>query len=86
MTYKPEQFRVERFRVQMSYDAAFLYWTVEGVMAERWAHGPIFGGYNKQVGADQVTLVPASTEGDDHLHATSSGLLSGGLNLTPEGF
>jgi hypothetical protein len=32
--------------VQLLYDAAFLYWGVAGVLAERWGHGPTFAAYS----------------------------------------
>jgi hypothetical protein len=65
--FKASEFRTERFRVQMGYDAAFLYWNVEGVLAERWGHGPIFGAYSKTLGHEQVTLTPPPTDDDKRL-------------------
>jgi hypothetical protein len=67
VVFNPQELRTERFRLQMGYDAAFLFWNVEGVIAERWAHGPIFGAYNKQLGLEQVTLTPPPTEDDVRL-------------------
>ena len=45
MPFKPDQLRVERFFASVSYHAAYSYWNLRGVIAERWAHGPYFGAY-----------------------------------------
>jgi hypothetical protein len=66
--YDPQQFRVERAHVQIGYDAAFQYWNVRGVVAERWGHGPIFANVVQQLGIEQVTLTPPDDE-DQRFHA-----------------
>lgn len=71
--------RLERFQAEMAYHAAYLYWNLRGVLAERWAHGPIFGGYKEE--GDQITLSPAVTpdQTDRRLHAVY-GLRASGVH------
>jgi hypothetical protein len=60
--YNERKLRVERIYLEASFHAAYRYWNLRGVLAERWAHGPYFGGYRE--GADQVVLLPGPAE--DH--------------------
>lgn len=59
MPFNPDEIRLERFQAEVAYHAAYLYWNLRGLIAERWAHGPTFGGYNEQ--GDQISLTPAVT-------------------------
>lgn len=43
--------------MQASYHAAYAYWNAKSILAERWAHGPHFGGWAEGPG-DQLTLSP----------------------------
>ncbi len=54
MVYQPKNLYLRRFEVQVHYDAAYLYWNLRGVIAEKWGHGPLFGGYGEM--ADRTTL------------------------------
>jgi hypothetical protein len=56
MSFDPAKVRLERFRVEMVYHSAYNYLSLKGVLAERWAHGPIFGAMTDQ--GNQVTLTP----------------------------
>lgn len=47
---------MERFRAEIAYHAAYNYLSLKGVLAERWAHGPLFGSFADQ--GNQVTLTP----------------------------
>jgi hypothetical protein len=62
MPFNPDEIRLERFQAELAYHAAYSYWNLRGVLAERWAHGPVFGGYNEQ--QDQISLTPAITPDD----------------------
>lgn len=44
----------------MAFHAAYQYWNLRGVLAERWAHGPTFGSYRE--GPDFINLLPANEE------------------------
>ena len=59
--FDKSQLRVARFQVDVNYNACFPYWSLKGVLAERWAHGPVFGAFLDQ--GNQVTLSPAASEG-----------------------
>ena len=56
MAFDPKKVRLERFRVELRYHAAYNYLSLKGVLAERWAHGPLFGAFVDQ--GNQVTLTP----------------------------
>jgi hypothetical protein len=60
MPFDRGQLRLERFTAQVTYHAAYAFWNLRGVVAERWAHGPIFGATNEV--PQQVTLLPAQGE------------------------
>jgi len=60
------ELRLERFNLELHYHAAYNFWNLRGVIAERWAHGPVFAGFQEQPSA-QVTLLPATTEDDQNL-------------------
>jgi hypothetical protein len=80
MPYDKSKLRLERFQVEVAYHAAYNFLNLRGVLAERWAHGPIFGATNELPG--QVTLLPGSqpgTESDQRLWA-SYGLRATGIN------
>jgi hypothetical protein len=47
---------LRHFDVQIFYDAAFLYFNTKGLLAERWAHGPVFAGFNDR--GETVLLRP----------------------------
>jgi hypothetical protein len=61
------QLRLEKVNVEMAYDAAFTFWDLRGVVAERWAHGPVFGGWAD--GGQQINLNPSPNEEDTRLVA-----------------
>ncbi|HEY1848604.1 MAG TPA: hypothetical protein VGG37_05335 [Opitutaceae bacterium] len=51
----------------MNYHAAYNYLSLKGVLAERWAHGPVFGAMADQ--GNQVTLTPEGGFKDDRVDA-----------------
>lgn len=60
MHFDKGRLRLRRYEMQMAYHAAYLYWNLRGVLAEKWGHGPVFGAYGES--QDQVTLTPARTD------------------------
>jgi hypothetical protein len=58
------QLRLERVKLDTAYHAAYSFYGLKGAIAERWAHGPIFGAVG-EVGSGQLNLTPASEEGAD---------------------
>jgi hypothetical protein len=62
-----KKLRVERFSAEVAYVAAYRYWSLRGVLAERWAYGPVFGAYRE--GPDQTYLSPPSTDDDGRIEA-----------------
>ena len=76
MPFDADKLRLERVSVELNYHAAYQYWNLRGVLAERWGHGPIFGGFRE--GADLVSLVPPSPSADERLLAVY-GLRTAGL-------
>jgi hypothetical protein len=61
--YNPAELRLEKIEVGTGYDAAFMFWNLRGVIAERWAHGPYFGSMG-ELGTQQVNLSPGPEEDD----------------------
>lgn len=55
--FDKKQFRIARFQVDLNYHVCFTYWSLKGVIAERWGHGPLFGAFTDA--GNQVTLTPA---------------------------
>ena len=47
---------LRRLDLSVTYQPAFLFWNLKGVLAERWAHGPYFGAVQDQ--GNQITLLP----------------------------
>jgi hypothetical protein len=82
MTYYKNQLRLERMQVDMQYHAAFNYWGLKGVIAERWAHGPVFGAWVDL--GNQVTLTQGPS-GTDSAAVGFYGLNTAGFNAEPVG-
>jgi hypothetical protein len=90
MPYDPGLLRTERFHCEISYHAAFNFWNLRGVLAERWGHGPIFGARGEA--PNQITLTPAPSPEDPAkdirlqaaygLHA--SGMIAEGPEWVPQ--
>jgi hypothetical protein len=75
---QPRRPAAERFSAEVSYDAAFAYWNLRGVLAERWGHGPIFAAMGEA--ANQVNLTPVTEPGDaDNRIQVVYGLKGSGL-------
>ena len=49
---------LRRFEVQMLYHAAYLYWGLRGLLAERWGHGPYFSAYGTSEDELRLTRLP----------------------------
>ena len=77
MPFRADQLVIERLDVQLTYHSAYTYWSLKGVLAERWAHGPIFGAYGEQ--PQQISLQPSPDTGDRRILA-AYGLKASGLN------
>jgi hypothetical protein len=79
MPYDKASLRIERVQADISYHAAYLYWNLRGLLAERWAHGPFFGAAGDT--PEQTTLRPAKTEEEDDARLWGVyGLRGSGLN------
>jgi len=81
MPFDLRKLRVERVHVALTYHAAFQYWNAKALLAERWAHGPYFGGWAEGVGGEQLLLTPAGPASDltaDRRQAVA-GMRSSGL-------
>ena len=61
MPFRADQLVIERLDVQLTYHSAYTYWSLKGVLAERWAHGAIFGAYGEQ--PQQISLQPSPEHG-----------------------
>ena len=86
MAYRRELFQLERFHAEAGYDAAFLYWNLRGLLAERWAHGPVFAGW--ATAQEQTNLIPKADGDDTRIYAAygikASGVLAEGERWTQE--
>lgn len=56
LAYDKKKLELRRFEVQVHYHSAYQYWNLRGILAEKWAHGPHFGGVGG--GPDHVSLTP----------------------------
>jgi hypothetical protein len=75
------QIRLERVQTDVGYHAAYNFWTLRGVLAERWGHGPLFGGYSET--QDAIVLTPAvapDTTGPPRRIQAVYGLRAAGVN------
>jgi hypothetical protein len=64
MAFDLEKLRIERINTEISYHATYTFYGLKGVLAERWAHGPIFGAVG-ELGTAQLNLTPQSGENLD---------------------
>jgi hypothetical protein len=64
--FDPKRLRVERVHVEATYHAAYSFYGLKGAIAERWAHGPVFGAVG-EAGSGQLNMTPATGSGDDRL-------------------
>jgi hypothetical protein len=78
MAYDPKKLRLERVKLDVTYHATYTFYGLKGVIAERWAHGPIFGAVG-EVGTGQLNLSPASGEGVDERIVAVAGIRTSGL-------
>lgn len=78
--YRPEQLQIARMQVDVTYNAAFLYWSLKGALAERWGHGPTFSGFADL--GNQVNLSPGPDANRPGLVAYY-GILQSGFNAEP---
>lgn len=56
MPFRKDKIRLEQFSVEAQYHAAYNFLSLKGVVAERWAHGPVFGAFSE--GSERVVLTP----------------------------
>lgn len=83
MAYKPNQLRLERVRLECAHHSAYLYWSLRGVIAERWGHGPVFGAFSD--GNQSTTLLPSPSEDVRSPLQGVYGLKATGLNAEQVG-
>jgi hypothetical protein len=74
--FDPQLLRIERFHAEIAHHAAFYFWNLRGIIAEKWGHGPYFGARG-QVG-DLLRLTP-ETEAEDQRIQASYGLNAAGM-------
>jgi hypothetical protein len=84
--FDPQLLRVERFHAEMGHHAAFYFWNLRGVIAEKWGHGPYFGARGR-LGEDVLTLTPETEAEDRRIQATYglniAGMLAEGAHWVP---
>jgi hypothetical protein len=68
MAFDSKKLRLERVKIDMSYHATYTFYGLKGAIAERWAHGPIFGAVG-EVGTGQLNLTPSG--GDERMVAVA---------------
>jgi hypothetical protein len=68
VSFDPRKLRLERFKIDLHYHAAFDFWSFKGALAEKWGHGPVFGTFVDQ--GNQVKLAPEQGFSDDRVEAT----------------
>lgn len=73
-----------RGEVGLAYDAAFLYLSVRGAVAERWGHEPGFGRH--AIGPDNLRLTNRAGSQIADVNLKNSRYLASGLNLDWNGF
>jgi hypothetical protein len=61
MPFNLDRLQLARMQVDVNYHVAFTYWSLKGVIAERWGHGPLFGSFVDL--GNQVTLSRAPEHG-----------------------
>lgn|GEM_PF-4418863 len=67
MAFDPSRIRLERFKLDVQYHAAYDFFSFKGVLGERYAHGPKFGAFVDQ--GSQVKLTPEGGFKDDRAEA-----------------
>lgn len=87
VSYDPALLRMERFHAEIGHHAAFNYWNLRGILAEKWGHGPIFGARGE--GPEQVHLTPETGLDDRRLQGVyglmAAGVLAEGPECVPRG-
>ena len=56
--YDVRRLKLRKLELQMHYHAAYQFWNLKGVIAEKWGHGPHFGAYSEA--SNEVRLTVAS--------------------------
>jgi hypothetical protein len=59
MPFDLDELRIEKVNLEIGYHSTYTFFGLKGVIAERWAHGPIFGAVGES-GSGQLNLTPAS--------------------------
>lgn len=62
MAFRADQLRLERLQTEVHYHSAYNFLSLKGALAERWAHGPVFGAFADL--GQHVVLSPASDSGE----------------------
>lgn len=63
VSYRDRVLKLRRFEVTVTYHAAFLYWNVRGILAEKWCHGPHFEAFHDA--GEQIQLSRATEQPQD---------------------
>jgi hypothetical protein len=59
MPFDLDKLQIEKVNLEVSYHMTYTFYGLKGVIAERWAHGPVFGAVGES-GTGQLNLTPAS--------------------------
>jgi hypothetical protein len=77
MAFELSKIQLARVTLDVTYHATWSFSGLRGVLAERWAHGPVFGAVTDTGQAGQVNLYPA--EGEEQRLTAFAGIRSSGL-------
>jgi hypothetical protein len=54
--YDVRRLKLRKLELQMHYHAAYQFWNLKGVIAEKWGHGPHFGAYSESSNEVRLTV------------------------------
>jgi hypothetical protein len=88
MRFDPKKLRLERLTIDSTYHSTYTFHGLKGAIAERWAHGPIFGAV-AEIGTQQLNLSPVVDDVIDekffgYIGIRTSGLVAEGKTRTRE--
>lgn len=72
--YEKKRLQLRKYEVHIGYHAAYLFWNLRGVLAEKWAHGPHFNAYGNEPDTVRLTVkagAPSSLVGLYGLRASA---------------
>lgn len=80
--FNADRLTLARMQVDVNYHVAFTYWSLKGVIAERWGHGPLFGAFADLGNQVTLTPTPGQTSRSGQVQAYY-GLQAAGFNAEP---